>query len=228
MTSIDHPDWAGLSTDLGVLSKLFDATVNAGTQSASFDTSAYESIVILPLTGSTAGYNCYVQNQSLGLKVITIITAADSTPEIANELWVATAPGRYNIVNLGSENIRFQVFGTNRRPSTRADGVNNAQAISLSQNFAPPVSGTNYLGLLSGYGRCFSEFIISNSAAKGFFGFQDGNVFMQIADSVEMHTDPFGQLRMYKEWICPRDLVRMYYYCAVVANTVATVNTVFE
>lgn len=222
MTQPDHPDWVGLSTELGVFTTLFSGTVAHGTASPAIPVQGYKSVTItagsvLPVLGVL---NVVDTNTLQILATLTSLPGATS-----NSIGPITLPlnsGSINIVNSAGIDSQVTVRGSNRDPIGRASSPATLGVDSLTYTGAPVASGATIIGAGGGQGPAYSWFLITGTTIKGIFEIICGGVAMPICDDTQFHSNGAADRYFYLNWVAPINPWQLQFQClASGAGTVA-------
>lgn len=229
MTGFDHPDFVSQSGNVSTYDILGTYIVPAGSAGPDIDVSNYDSIIAYCPTAYNAGQLISVIDTVTNALITKLTTPAGAagagilTPRV-----IAVFTNTLHLFNASAAQQSVTVIGTNRvgtkpvQPGTWG-GIDN---ITLASNPIP--LGINFLGLPQGSGACFVDWEITSAVPKGRLAVKTESVFMNIADTTQMHAMPTGSQGVFFEWIAPIDQCALYFLCDTIGTASVIVNLIYQ
>jgi hypothetical protein len=201
---IDQPDWQNPQTGMVITTRLLNNVSIAPTFGQQFaDLSAYSSYTIWLTTASVNGAQFDISDPASGKALFSLTTPPDAIGTQGVPIQAPITTKGIQITNNGTETLHISLEVSTRTVTGRPTAFSVVDEDNLSRANAA-VAGTVDLGYGHGYGVAWCWLGVSGATVTGDFAIRSGQDVYDIADTTEMHNNPFGGRSVYKEVIVPR------------------------
>jgi hypothetical protein len=201
---IDQIDWQNPQTGMAIIARLLDNVAIAPTFGQQFlDLSAYTSFTLWLTSLSVNGAQFDVVDPASGRALFSLTTPPDALGTQGEPIRAPITTKGIQIVNNGTETLHISLEVSTRT----ATGPPSAYSVIDSENLSrasAAVAGTVNLGYGNGFGQAWCFLGVSGATVAGTFAIRSGPDVYDIADTTEMHNNPFGGRSVYKDLIVPR------------------------
>lgn len=223
----DHPDWVGLSSELGVFTTLFSATIPHGSTSGVIDVSGYQSIVVSGGGVSVGNPALYVVDAGTSaiLDILTGLPTGGGTT--IGPVTLPLNSGQIVLQNQGGADLAVTLIATNRQALDRGRGFTSLGIDDITVASGAIGAGTTPLGQGKGQGAAFTTFTVGGTTVAGLFFVLCDGLSMIVADTSQFHTVPTGSRLFSLNWVAPVNPWQWEFFCTTPGTANLAVDTVY-
>lgn len=227
MTAPDHPDWVGLSTNLGVFTALFSGVIAHGQTTGVLDVTAYESLVIDAGSATPVQLHLDVVDANTGQLLAHLSSLPTGVSQSIGPLTLPLNTGQIVVQNNSGIDCSTIITATNRNVLDRARRPTTLGIDQIVVGSSVIPAGTTLLGTGGGQGQAFTTLSVGGATLAGFFVCLCDAVQMTIADTTQFHTAPNGDRFLQVPWVAPINPWQWQFLCTTGATSTIGVSTVY-
>jgi hypothetical protein len=201
---IDQIDWQNPQTGMSLYATVLDQlSLAPAASSGIIDLSAYSSYTLWLIDASFNGAVIAILDPDSNKALWVLSTPPDIVGTTGVPVRAPVTTKRIRLVNSGTETLRVSLTATTRIATGPPSAFSIIDVDSLDLP-SQAINATVLLGYGRGYGAAFAQLGASGATITGQFFINSGASQLTIADTAEMHTNPFGGRDVTKQLVMPR------------------------